>query len=93
MQRLKNKHGQFVADEANQAMPWKAKDQKAYAALLEKYPALKTMKAVLEMIGQGKTKTAELIKAGLFPRPCMYGPKRWREADVRAWINEKAEAV
>ena len=90
MTKIRGKNGQFATDETVQAAPWEAKDKAAHAALLEKFPSLVLRKAMLAMIGQGNTKTMAQIKAGQFPRACMSSPMRWREADIRAWINEQA---
>ncbi len=86
----RGKNGQFVQVKASNATPWESKNKEAHADLLEKYPNLILCDRVFDMTGQKKTKTSEMIKAGLFPRPYLYGPKRWREGDIRAWINEQA---
>lgn len=91
MTKIRNKNGQFATNEATQAAPWEAKDKEAYSALLKEFPRLMPRKPMLYMAGQGNTKTMEMIKAGLFPRPCAFSPNRWREADIRAWINEQGK--
>lgn len=88
--QVRGKNGQFVQTTGNTAKQWEPKDKETHAALLEKFPNLILSNRVYEITSQKKTKTNEMIKSGLFPRPYIYGPKRWREADIRAWINEQA---
>lgn len=92
MGNIRRNNGKFAEDKEKQAKPWQAKDKERYAELCDRYPNLLIRRAMLAMIGQGNTKTMAQIKAGLFPRACMEEPKRWREGDVRAWIEEQAAA-
>lgn len=90
MATAKDKYGRFTPSEG--AKLWQAQNKERYAALCERYPNLLIRRAVLAMIGQGNTKTMAQIREGLFPRACMDSPKRWREADLRAWLEENAKA-
>lgn len=92
MGNIRRNNGKFAEDKEKQAKPWQAKDKERYAELLERYPNLKIRREMLSFTGQHNTKTMEQIKAGLFPRACMDSPKRWREADLRAWLEENAKA-
>ena len=69
---------------------WEPKNSEEHARLIEKYPRLLPAEPVYDLSGQRHTKTEEMSREGLFPAPVAYGPKRWREGDIRAWINEQA---
>lgn len=45
---------------------------------------------VMDIIGLGKTRTYEMIKAGEFPAPCKPGgsASRWSENAVLAWVAD-----
>lgn len=90
MAREKGLNGQFISNDESKS--WTPKNAKAYETLKAKYPRLLARRDVLAMIAQGNTKTMAQIKEGKFPRACMVAPKRWREADIRAWIEEQAAA-
>jgi prophage regulatory protein len=46
----------------------------------------------MEIIGFGKTRVYEMIKAGEFPSPCKPGgsASRWSENEVMAWVADCA---
>ncbi len=90
MATLKGKNGQFISDDETKS--WMPRNAQAYESLKAQFPRLLVRRDMLAMIGQGNTKTMAQIKAGQFPRSCMASPKRWREADIRAWIEEQAAA-
>lgn len=88
MARQKGLNGQFIS--SDESKTWEPKNAQAYAKLRKAFPRLLIRRDVLLMVAQGNTKTMAQIKAGQFPRACMTSPKRWREADIRAWIDEQA---
>lgn len=85
---MKREHrGQFEVEKET-ASPWKPKSREQHVMLLEKYPVFWGRK-MLAGIVQGNTKTPEMIREEKFPRTVLQNPKSWREADVRAWIEEQ----
>lgn len=56
--------------------------------------AILSQKRVLEMVPYSGTHLARLEKAGQFPKRVKLGAHRvgWIEAEVEAWISERAEA-
>ena len=48
--------------------------------------------SVLNRISHGRSRLAELVQEGEFPRPIKLGRKKlWLESEVDAWIQELAK--
>ncbi len=62
-----------------------------FTADIEKYLSLREVTAACKVHA---STVWRWVKTGDFPRPIRLGPKavRWRESDIAAWNQERAEA-
>ena len=50
---------------------------------------------VQTMIGLGKTRLYQMVRAGEFPPPFQIGPRavRWKESEVIAWLEARERGL